>query len=58
MFPIMLSVGLSQGVAPLIGFYYGAKQRKRLQAAMRISILYGMALGESWRLNHIQGRKK
>lgn len=45
MFPIMLSVGLSQGVAPLIGFYYGAKQRKRLEAAMKISILYGMALG-------------
>lgn len=45
MFPIMLSVGLSQGVAPLLGFCYGAGQEKRLGKAMRISIVYGMALG-------------
>ncbi len=45
MFPIMLSVGLSQGVAPLLGFCYGAGQEKRLGKAVRISIVYGMALG-------------
>ena len=45
MFPIMLSVGLSQGAAPLLGFCYGAGQEKRLGKAVRISIVYGMALG-------------
>ena len=45
MFPIMLSVGLSQGTAPLLGFCYGAGQEKRLGKAVRISIVYGMALG-------------
>ena len=45
MFPIMLSVGLSQGVAPLLGFYYGAGRGKRLEQAMRISMVYGMILG-------------
>ncbi len=45
MLPIMLSVGLSQGVAPLLGYYYGAKEEKRLEKAMGISIIYGMVLG-------------
>lgn len=45
MFPIMLSVGLSQGVAPLLGFYYGAGRGKRLEQAMRNSMVYGMILG-------------
>ena len=45
MVPIMLSVGLSQGVAPLIGFYYGAGEKRRMSKAMRYSILYGVLLG-------------
>ncbi len=45
MVPIMLSVGLSQGVAPLIGFYYGAEEKRRMSSAMRCSILYGVLLG-------------
>ena len=32
MVPIMLSVGLSQGTAPLLGYYYGKRDGKRLQA--------------------------
>ena len=35
MFPIMLGVGLSQGVGPLIGYCYGASQNDRLKKAMR-----------------------
>ncbi len=45
MFPIMLSVGLSQGIAPLLGFYYGAGREKPLEKAMRLSSIYGMVLG-------------
>ena len=45
MVPIMLSVGLSQGVTPLIGYYFGARQRARMTSAMRLSILYGILLG-------------
>lgn len=43
--PIMLSVGLSQGVTPLIGYYYGAKENKRMSHAMKLSTLYGIILG-------------
>lgn len=45
MFPIMLSVGLSQGVAPLIGYCYGAKQNGRLNSAMRLATTDGIVLG-------------
>lgn len=43
--PIMLSVGLSQGITPLIGYCFGAGQRERMTCAMRLSILYGILLG-------------
>lgn len=39
MIPIMLSVGLSQGAAPLIGYYYGAGKRERMSQAMKISTM-------------------
>ncbi len=45
MVPIMLSVGLSQGVAPLIGFCYGAEEKRRMSSAMRYATLYGVLLG-------------
>lgn len=45
MVPIMLSVGLSQGIAPLIGYYYGAGKRERMSQAMKTSIIYGILLG-------------
>lgn len=45
MVPIMLSVGLSQGVTPLIGYCFGAGQRGRMGATMRLSMLYGILLG-------------
>ena len=35
MFPIMLSVGLSQGTSPLVGYCYGQKNEKRLACSMR-----------------------
>ncbi len=45
MFPIMLSVGLSQGTAPLVGYCYGQKNEKRLACSMRVAIIYGVVLG-------------
>ncbi|MEW4412352.1 MATE family efflux transporter [Clostridium sp. AN503] len=45
MVPIMLSVGLSQGVAPLSGYYYGAGKKERVSQAMNLSIIYGICLG-------------
>ena len=45
MFPIMLSVGLSQGSAPLLGYYYGGGDRKNLSKAMKIGTIYGVILG-------------
>lgn len=45
MVPIMLSVGLSQGVAPLVGYYFGAGNRERMSRIMRAATLYGILLG-------------
>ena len=45
MFPIMLSVGLSQGVAPLMGYCYGAGQKTRLRRVMRYATIDGIVLG-------------
>ncbi len=45
MVPIMLSVGLSQGVAPLVGYYFGARNRKRMAQIMRTATVYGILLG-------------
>ncbi len=45
MVPIMLSVGLSQGVAPLIGYYYGAAKQGQMEQMMKMATLYGIILG-------------
>ena len=45
MFPILLSVGFSQGVAPAIGYCYGAKDNERLDRVMRFGILDDFVIG-------------
>ena len=45
MFPIMLSVGLSQGTAPLLGYYFGKSDDKNLSKAMGTATVYGIILG-------------
>jgi len=45
MIPIMLSVGLAQGVAPLIGFCYGAKEINRMKKTVTISNVFGVIMG-------------
>lgn len=43
--PILLSVGLSQGVAPLVGYCYGANEKKRMTAIVKWTMLYGILMG-------------
>ena len=45
MVPIMLSVGLSQGVAPLVGYYFVAGKREKMSQIMHAATLYGILLG-------------
>lgn len=45
MVPILLSVGLSQGVAPLVGYYYGAGRTKRMSDTVKHAALYGVLMG-------------
>ncbi len=48
MIPILLSVGLSQGVAPLVGYYYGAKKNKRMSDTVKYTVLYGVLMGAAF----------
>lgn len=43
--PILLSVGLAQGVAPLIGYCCGSDENQRLKKVMRLTMLYGLIMG-------------
>lgn len=45
MIPILLSVGLSQGVAPLVGFCYGGNEKERMSDTVKCTILYGVIMG-------------
>ncbi len=53
MVPIMLSVGLSQGVAPLIGYWFGAGNQQRMGSIMRLSMIYGVILGVFFMLSFL-----
>ncbi len=45
MIPILLSVGLSQGVAPLTGYCYGGNEKKKMSDIIKYTVLYGLAIG-------------
>ncbi len=45
MIPILLSVGLSQGVAPLVGYCYGKNEKKRMSDIVKYTMLYGAFMG-------------
>ncbi len=45
MVPILLSVGLSQGVAPLVGYCYGGNEKKRMADIVKYTMLYGILMG-------------
>lgn len=45
MIPILLSVGLSQGVAPLVGYCFGGNEIKRMFDIVKYTALYGIIIG-------------
>lgn len=45
LFAVLLSVGLAQGIAPLLGFCYGAKQTERLHKAVFMGTFFNILLG-------------
>ena len=45
MIPILLSVGLSQGVAPLVGYYYGGNRKRQMYGIVKYTALYGVLMG-------------
>ena len=45
MIPILLSVGLAQGVAPLVGYCYGRNEKKRMADIVKYTVFYGVAMG-------------
>lgn len=48
MIPILLSVGLSQGVSPLVGYCYGGSDRKRMAAIVKYTVFYGILMGAAF----------
>lgn len=48
MIPILLSVGLSQGVSPLVGYCYGGSDRKRMAAIAKYTVFYGILMGAAF----------
>lgn len=48
MIPILLSVGLSQGVSPLVGYCYGGSDRKRMAAIVKYTVFYGILMGTAF----------
>lgn len=45
MLVVMLQLGLAQGIQPLVGYCYGAKNYTRMKKAMRFSMLCNIAIG-------------
>ena len=45
MVPILKSVGLAQGVAPLVGYCYGGNEKKRMADIVKYAVLYGVLMG-------------
>jgi len=43
--PVMLLLGLCQGVQPLIGYSYAANNRKRMNGVLKVTAIYGTAIG-------------
>lgn len=48
MIPILLSVGLSQGISPLVGYCYGGSDRKRMAAIVKYTVFYGILMGTAF----------
>jgi len=45
MLVVMLQIGLAQGIQPLVGYCYGAKNYTRMKSSIRFSMLCNIAIG-------------
>ncbi|MGN1328421.1 MAG: MATE family efflux transporter [Eubacterium sp.] len=57
MLVMMLQIGLGQGVQPLIGYCYGAKNYKRMKNVLGFSIMCNMIVGTAMMLFYIVFRE-
>ncbi|MEY8524626.1 MATE family efflux transporter [Lachnospiraceae bacterium 38-10] len=53
MIPILLSVGLSQGVAPLVGYCYGGNEKKRMSDIVKYTVIYSILMGAVFTVSFI-----
>jgi putative MATE family efflux protein len=44
MFVVMIQIGLGQGIQPLLGYYYGAKNKKRFKGVLSFSLMFSILL--------------
>lgn len=57
MLVVMLQIGLGQGVQPLVGYCYGAKNYKRMKKCMRFSIVCNIIIGTAMTLFYLVFRE-
>ncbi len=58
MLVVMLQLGLAQGIQPLVGYCFGAKNYTRMKSAMRFSIICNMAIGATITVIYIFARRQ
>lgn len=58
MLVVMLQLGLAQGIQPLVGYCYGAKNYPRMKSAMRFSIFCNIAIGVTVTVIYIFARRQ
>lgn len=58
MLVVMLQIGLAQGVQPLIGYCYGAKNYKRMKKCLRFSICCNVVIGTAMMLFYLFARER
>ncbi len=58
MLVVMLQLGLAQGVQPLVGYCYGAKDLHRMKSSIRFSVICNVAIGTAMTVFYIFCRHK
>lgn len=58
MLVVMLQIGLAQGIQPLVGYCYGAKNYKRMKGTIRFSMLCNVVIGTVMTVFYIFFRQK
>lgn len=58
MLVVMLQLGLAQGIQPLVGYCYGAKNYTRMKKSIRFSMLCNIAIGATVTVIYIFARRQ